>query len=65
MSWDNYGEWHVDHIRPLCSFDLTNDGQLREAIHYTNLRPLWAIENIGKKATADKTLKYIAPEFSM
>lgn len=24
MSWDNYGEWHLDHIRPCSSFDLSD-----------------------------------------
>ena len=48
MSWDNYGLWHVDHIKPLISFDLTDREQFLEAVHYTNLQPLWASENIHK-----------------
>lgn len=52
MSWDNYGKdgWHIDHIRPLASFDLTDEAQLREACHYTNLQPLWAKDNLRKGA---------------
>jgi hypothetical protein len=50
MSWDNYGEWHMDHIMPLAHFDLTDRKQLLKACHYTNLQPLWAGENMSKKA---------------
>lgn len=48
MTWDNYGEWHIDHIRPCASFDLTDPAQQRECFHYTNLQPLWAEDNIRK-----------------
>ncbi len=54
MSWDNWGfghdKWHVDHKKPLASFDLTNPDQLRTACHYTNLQPLWQPENLAKGA---------------
>lgn len=48
MSWDNYGDWHVDHKKPLISFDLTDAEQCRAACHYTNLQPLWAADNLKK-----------------
>jgi protein-arginine kinase activator protein McsA len=50
MSWDNYGVhgWHIDHIRPCNSFDLSDPQQLKECFHYTNLQPLWAKDNIRK-----------------
>jgi hypothetical protein len=48
MSWDNYGKWHIDHIRPLISFDLTDPIEIRQACNYQNLQPLWAQENLIK-----------------
>lgn len=48
MSWENYGKWHIDHIRPCSSFDLADIAQQRECFNYTNLQPLWANENRAK-----------------
>jgi hypothetical protein len=50
MTWDNYGYrgWHIDHIRPCASFDLTDKNQLAECFHYSNLQPLWANDNFRK-----------------
>ena len=47
MTWENYGKdgWHVDHIRPVCSFAAEEWEQVH---HYTNLQPLWAEDNIAK-----------------
>ena len=53
MSWDNYGQWHVDHIRPCASFDLTDEAQQLECFHYTNLQPLWAADNLAKSDRLD------------
>ena len=50
MSWDNWSMhgWHVDHIIPCASFDLTDPEQQRQCFHYTNLQPLWARDNLRK-----------------
>lgn len=47
MTWKNwsYKGWHIDHKKPLASFNLKNQKQLSIACHFTNLQPLWSIEN--------------------
>ncbi|KAA3437085.1 hypothetical protein [Rufibacter hautae] len=49
MSWENRGEWHIDHIIPCASFDLTDPEQQKVCFHFMNLQPLWWRENIIKK----------------
>jgi hypothetical protein len=48
MNWNNYGDWHIDHIKPCDSFDLTKDEEQKKCFHYSNLQPLWALENLKK-----------------
>jgi hypothetical protein len=53
MSWDNYGYygWHIDHIKPCASFDLSDPKQQKKCFHYSNLQPLWAEDNYKKRDT--------------
>ena len=48
MSFDNYGEWHLDHIVPCYYFDLTKFQDRQKCFHYTNIQPLWAKDNLVK-----------------
>lgn len=50
MTWANYGQWHVDHKKPCARFDLGNEEQRMLCFHYSNLQPLWALENLRKGA---------------
>jgi hypothetical protein len=47
MSWENHGEWHVDHIVPLAS--AKTEAEVAALFALTNLRPLWASENQRKR----------------
>lgn len=52
MTWQNHGEWHIDHITPLAAFDFAAfPAQIKQAEHYTNLRPMWARDNLSKSDT--------------
>jgi hypothetical protein len=52
MTWENWGrgigKWHLDHIKPLAAFDLTDRGQFLIVAHHTNYQPLWWRDNIRK-----------------
>ena len=50
MSWDNYGEWHVDHKLPITHFNILEmgDNEFMKCWSLGNLQPMWGIENIRK-----------------
>jgi hypothetical protein len=48
MTWENYGDWHVDHVKPCASFDLSDPRQQKECFHFSNLQPLWEKDNLSK-----------------
>lgn len=61
MTWTNRGQWrinnepvwHVDHIKPCVAFDLTKPEQQQECFHYSNLQPLWGVDNLRKGVKQD------------
>jgi hypothetical protein len=57
MSWDNYGEWHIDHIIPVSSFNIQtlDDENFKKCWSLENLQPLWAEQNIKK---SNKILRF-------
>lgn len=56
MSWDNYGfkGWHIDHIKPCASFNLSNEEEQKKCFNYNNLQPLWWRDNFAKGASYDE-----------
>jgi len=52
MNWGNMGKWHIDHIKPISSFNFNsyNDPEFKECWALKNLQPLWEFENKSKGA---------------
>jgi hypothetical protein len=48
MSWNNYGKWHIDHIKQCFKFDLSKVLEQKKCFNYKNLRPLWAVDNLSR-----------------
>lgn len=50
MTWENYGKWHIDHIKPVTAFKFNSykDKEFKECWSLSNLQPLWASDNIRK-----------------
>ena len=58
MTWENHTRngWHIDHIIPCASFDLSDPEQQKLCFHYSNLQPLWADDNLGKSSKISNIL---------
>jgi hypothetical protein len=54
ISWENQGEWHIDHIKPCASFNLDLEEERDKCFHYTNLQPMWGPDNLSKSDTYDE-----------
>jgi hypothetical protein len=50
MSWDNHGQWHIDHKKPIAAFVRQGILDPRQINMLSNLQPLWAPENYSKSA---------------
>ena len=48
MNWDNMGDWHLDHILPVASFNLKNENEMYACFNWRNLKPLWEKDNREK-----------------
>jgi len=64
MTWEKYGKWHLDHIRPVYEFDIPDVGSegFKQCWALTNLRPLWAHQNQikGKSSFANRFFEDVA-----
>ena len=57
MNWKNHGDyWHLDHIKPCASYDLSKQNEIYQCYNWTNLRPLNKEENIKKSDILDTNL---------
>ncbi len=64
MTWENYGDWHIDHKTPMSVFNFTNPkhDDFKRCWALNNLQPLWAIENMSK---SNKLSKHFQPMLAM
>ena len=64
MNWENQGEWHLDHIKPMNAFDLLDENEKRYCNHWSNFQPLWGPENMSKKDswTKEDESNYTPPD---
>jgi hypothetical protein len=54
MGWHNRSKWHIDHRKPIISFDLSLPNEIEQCFHYTNLQPLWGPVNSSKGKKYDE-----------
>lgn len=52
MTWDNYGEWEIDHILAVSKFNQQDEGEFNKCWNYLNLQPMWKNQNRKKSAGA-------------
>jgi len=65
MSWENHGEWQIDHFKAQSRFDPTDEEEKFKCWHYTNLQPMWSSENISwgnKKKPGDENRIWMGRE---
>jgi len=57
MTWENRGPrgWHIDHIKPCAAFDLSQPLEQKKCFHFSNLQPLWAVDNLRKSKSFSVT----------
>jgi len=58
MTWENQGEWHIDHIKPCASFNLDNEEEIAQCFHFSNLQPLWGEDNLIKHDFYDDDMEW-------
>lgn len=61
MTWENYGKhgWHIDHIVPCALFDLTKEDHRKRCFHFSNLQPMFALQNHKKAAKTDGQMRIL------
>lgn len=60
MTWENYGTWHIDHVKPVVTFQFTQpeDEQFKACWALTNLQPLWGVDNFKKGSLFQGARRY-------
>lgn len=54
MSWDNYGKyWQIDHVNPICNFNLEDNIEQKQAFNWKNTRPLKTYDNLSRSNKSD------------
>jgi len=56
MTFENYGEWQIDHIKPCTLFDFSKPEDQKKCFHFSNLQPLWAADNLKKSNKYEEAL---------
>lgn len=61
MTWDNQGDWHIDHILPCVAFDLEDPMEQQACFHYRNLQALWKVDNSkkGSRYIEEEKMNYL------